>query len=121
MTGHVLPDASSPLGVWVRQRLRDDPLAWLTTVDSCGIAQPNPVWFLWDGDSILVYNLPSAHRLSHVRRRPQVTRHRDSHVCGGDAVVLIGAAEIVTDEPTAIRPIRFRGFHQAGPNDPGVA
>jgi PPOX class probable F420-dependent enzyme len=79
MTDEVLPPPSSPLGAWVRERLRDEPIAWLTTVDSRGVAQPNPAWFLWDGESILVYNLATAHRLVHVRRRPHVTLHLDSH------------------------------------------
>jgi PPOX class probable F420-dependent enzyme len=150
MSEDVLPAESSALGAWVRERLRQERIAWLTTVDSRGIAQPNPVWFLWDGDSILVYNLPTAHRLTHIRQRPHVTLHLDSYGRGGDAVVVIGVAEIVTDVPTPdrhpaflakyrdhmgdgaadwariftvamrIRPTRFRGFHQAGPNRPGV-
>src|SRR2546425_9000193 len=101
VTDEVLPAASSLLGVWVRERLRDEPIAWLTTVDARGVAQPNPVWYLWDGGSILVYNVPYARRLSHVRRRPQVTLHLDTHGQDGDAVVLIGTAEIVPGEPPA--------------------
>ena len=150
MTGEVLPGASTPLGAWVRERLREDPIAWLTTVDARDVAQPNPVWFLWDGESILVYNLAKARRLVHIRRRPQVTIHLDTHGQGGDAVVLIGVAEIVPHEPPAdkqpaffskyrdrmdigpeqwartfpvalrIRLARFRGYHKAGPDRPGV-
>ncbi len=150
MTDDVLPAASSGLGAWVRERLRRDPIAWLTTVDPRGIAQPNPVWFLWDGDSILVYNLPHARRLVHIRKRPHVTFHLDTRGQDGDAVVLIGRAAIVTDEPPAderpafvekyrdrmdmsptewarrfpvalrIRPTKFRGFHEAGPGRDGV-
>ena len=147
---HVLPPPSTSLGAWVHERLRQDPIAWLTTVDAGGVAQPNPVWFLWDGESILVYNLATARRLVNIRTRPQVTLHLDSHGRDGDAVVLIGVAEIVPDEPAAdqhatfldkyrermdmspkrwaqhfpvavrIRPTRFRGYHAAGPDRPGV-
>lgn len=150
MTDAVLPGPSTLLGAWVREQLRDEPIAWLTTVDGRGVAQPNPVWFLWDGESILVYNLAGALRLVHIRRRPQVTIHLDGHGRDGDAVVLIGAAEIVPHEPPAdqqqafmekycermdidakrwaqtfpvamrIRPTRFRGFHEAGPDRQGV-
>jgi PPOX class probable F420-dependent enzyme len=136
--------------MWVRERLRQERIAWLTTVDAAGIAQPNPVWFQWDGDSILVYNLRTARRLVNIRRRPQVTLHLDSHGRDGDAVVLTGVAEIVADEPPAdqqpaflakyrdrmstgpqvwaqhfpvavrIRPTQFRGYHEAGPDRPGI-
>jgi PPOX class probable F420-dependent enzyme len=147
----VLPPSSSPLGAWVRERLRGEPVAWLTTIDRHGAAQPNPVWFVWDGATILVYNLATAHRLVNIRRQPQVTIHLETHGRGGDAIVLIGVAEIVPDERSAdqhaaflhkyrermdlspqrwaerfpvavrIRPTRFRGYHQAGPDRPGVA
>lgn len=150
MSDEVLPETSTVLGAWVRERLREEPIAWLTTVDARDVAQPNPVWFLWDGESILVYNLAKARRLVHIRRRPQVTIHLDSHGRDGDAVVLIGVAEIVPQEPPAdqqpafvdkyrdrmdidperwarkfpvalrIRPARFRGYHEAGPDQPGV-
>jgi PPOX class probable F420-dependent enzyme len=134
----------------VRECLRDESIAWLTTIDAHGVAQPNPVWFLWEGGSILVYNLPYARRLIHIRRRPQVTFHLDTHGQDGDAVVIVGTAEVVAAEPSAdqqtaflrkyrdrmdmspkewarrfpvairIRPVQFRGFHKAGPGRPGI-
>jgi PPOX class probable F420-dependent enzyme len=150
MAEDVLPEASRPLGVWVRERLREEKIAWLTTVDAAGVAQPNPVWFLWDGESILVYNLATARRLAHIKCRPEVTLHLDNYGQDGDAIVLIGVAEIVADEPPAdrqpaflekysermrmdqerwarmfpvvvrIRPTRFRGYHRASPDQQGV-
>jgi PPOX class probable F420-dependent enzyme len=150
MMDQVLPSVSTRLGTWVRERFHHDPIAWLTTVDADGVAQPNPVWFLCDGEPILVYNLATARRLVNIRRRPHVTFHLDSHGRDGDAVVLIGVAEIVPEEPPAdqnsafldryrkrmdmgpkrwaeyfpvalrIRPTRFRGYHDAGPGRPGV-
>lgn len=108
MTRDVLPPASSPLGTWVRERLRDESIGWLVTVDDRGIAQPNPVWFLWDGTSILVYNLAQARRLHHIRRRPAVTFHLDSHGRDGDAVVFVGTARVVTGEPPADEHPAFR-------------
>ena len=150
MSDEVLPEASTVFGVWVRERLREEPIAWLTTVDARGVAQPNPVWFVWDRESILVYNLARALRLLHIRRRPQVTIHLDTYGRDGDTIILIGAAEIVPHEPPAdqqpaflekyrdrmdmdprrwarkfpvalrIRPARFRGYHEASPDRPGV-
>lgn len=150
MAGDVLPPSSSELGAWVRERLRAEPIAWLTTVDARGVAQPNPVWFLWDGGSILVYNLPRARRLVHIRERPAVTVHLDTYGRDGDALILIGTAALAPDEPLAdrqpafrekyddrmdmdwtdwakrfpvalrIRPTRCRSFHEAGPGRRGV-
>jgi PPOX class probable F420-dependent enzyme len=65
----VLPDPSTPFGERVAQRLRDDPVIWLTTVGADGTPQPNPVWFLWDGESFLTYNRADAKRLAQIKRR----------------------------------------------------
>ena len=43
----VLPDAGTPFGDRVRERLVDEQVIWLTTVGADGTPQPNPVWFLW--------------------------------------------------------------------------
>jgi PPOX class probable F420-dependent enzyme len=82
--------------------LREDALAWLTTVGADGTPQPNPVGFVWDGaDSVLIYNRPDAHRLAHVRKSPRVSLNLDGDGRGGDIVVLTGDAEIVGDHPPA--------------------
>ena len=96
----MLPDPSSRFGRQVRERLADEPLIWFTTVGRDGTPQPNPVWFVWDGDSVLVYNTPRAQRLVHIRRRPQVSLHLNSRN-GGGVVVVIGTAEIAEAEPPA--------------------
>jgi hypothetical protein len=46
----------------VAQRLREDAVIWLTTVAANGTPQPNPVWFLWDGHSVLgpIRKVPTA-------------------------------------------------------------
>ena len=58
----VLPDPATPFGACVAQRLREDAVIWLTTVAANGTPQPNPVWFLWDGHSVLgpVRKVPTA-------------------------------------------------------------
>ncbi len=97
----MLPDPSTPFGERVLSRLRDDIVAWLTTVGDDGTPQPNPVWFLWDGRSLLVYNRASAHRVRHVSVRPRVSLNFDGNGRGGDIVVVTGRAELPEGEPPA--------------------
>ena len=58
MTDDVFPDPSTPFGQRVQRRLRDEQVIWLTTVGADGTPQPNPVWFLVDGTTVVVYNRP---------------------------------------------------------------
>lgn len=96
MANDLLPQ--SPFGERVRQRLDDEQIIWFTSVGRDGTPQPNPVWFLWDGETLLVYNHHRANRLVHVRQRPQVTLHFN-HDGGRDVVVLTGRAEVLEDYP----------------------
>lgn len=102
MGEEALPAAGTPFGDRVRERLRDETVVWLSTIGADGTPQPNPVWFLADGDGdILVYNRADAWRLKHVRNRPRVSLHFESGGTGDEVVVLLGTAE-VTDDPAAV-------------------
>lgn len=97
----VLPDASTPFGERVMRRLREDPALWLTAVAADGTPQPNPVWFLWDHDEILVYSQRDAKRLEHIARNPHVSLNFDGNGRGGDIIVIAGLARITTQDPPA--------------------
>ena len=99
MTAYLLPDPATGFGERVRQRLRDEQVIWFTTVGGDGTPQPNPVWFLWEDNSALVYNRSDANRLTHIRRRPQVCLHFDGNGRGGDIVVLAGRAQVLEGHP----------------------
>jgi PPOX class probable F420-dependent enzyme len=100
MTAHLLPDPETGFGERVRQRLRDEQVIWFTTVGADGTPQPNPVWFLWEDNSALVYNRSDANRLNHIRRHPQVCLHFDGNGRGGDIVVLAGRAHVLEGHPS---------------------
>jgi PPOX class probable F420-dependent enzyme len=97
----VLPDPSTPQGERFARRLAEERIGWLTTVGADGTPQPNPVWFLWDQGTILIYSLPNAARLPHIRRNSRVSLNLNSNAQGGDILVLTGDARISTDEPPA--------------------
>lgn len=97
----VLPDASTPFGERVARRLHDDPIIWLTTVAPDGTPQPNPVWFLWDENEILVYSLADAKRLEHIARNPHVSLNFDGNGHGGDIIVITGQARVSTQDSPA--------------------
>ncbi len=98
-----LPDPSTPFGERVARRLRNERIIWLTTVDAKGTPQPAPVWFLWDEatSTILIYSRTDAKRQIHIQQNPRVALNFDGNGSGGDIIVLIGRAQLSSDDPPA--------------------
>lgn len=96
-----LPDPSTEFGARVAERLQTERVIWIVTTAADGTPQPNPVWFLWDGAEFLIYSLPNAARVEHIRRNPHISLHFNSSVDGDDVVVFSGVAREVPDAPTA--------------------
>ena len=95
-----LIDTSTEFGRRAERRLRDEKLAWLTTVDAAGTPQPIPIWFLWDGgDSVLLYSRPDTPKLRAIARNPRVSVNLDGNGTGGDIVVATGEAAVSDDPP----------------------
>ena len=98
-------EESSEFGQRAARRLREDVLAWLTTVDRRGTPQPIPVWFLWDGGtSILLYSRPGKPKLRNIAENPKVSLHLDGNGRGGDIVVCLGEARVSDDPPADAIP-----------------
>jgi len=93
-------DESTEFGARAARRLREELLAWLTTVDSRGTPQPIPVWFLWDGaDELLVYSRPGTAKLRNIEGNPRASLHLDGNGQGGDIVVCLGTLRVSEDPP----------------------
>ena len=93
-------DTSSTFGRRVMERLQSEQVIWLTTVSADRTPQPSPVWFLWDGQQILMYSMPKTPKLRHIQANPNVALNFDSDE-GGDVVILTGQARIAQSEPAA--------------------
>ena len=92
-------DFSTELGGRVRQMLESEQVVWLTTVGREGTPQPRPVWFLWDGSSVLIYSRPDTYKLRHLARNGRVSLSFNSDPDAHHFGVLTGDAQIVADVP----------------------
>lgn len=54
----------------VRDYLATAEYVWLTTVRDDGMPQPTPVWFIIEGDDILIYSMPNAQKVKNLRANP---------------------------------------------------
>ena len=52
--------------------LRNDPVVWLSSVQSNGRPHLVPVWFHWDGEQIVAFSKPGARKVENLRGRPAV-------------------------------------------------
>ena len=104
---HILPDPATDLGRVVRRRLAEEEIIWLVTVNSAGVPQPNPVWFLWTPDeddewgdgSFLIYNRDTAARVRSFRERPTVALHFNGGGEDLEVAVFTGDVEILEGHP----------------------
>lgn len=103
-----LPDPTTPFGQRVAKRLHEEPIIWLTTIDSKGTPQPAPVWYWWDDEqqNILIYSKANAKREAHLRANPRVSLNFDGNKQGGDIIVLTGKVTFSND-PSADQHQRY--------------
>jgi PPOX class probable F420-dependent enzyme len=94
-------DTSTDRGRHVERRLKEDVIGWLTTVRPTGQPDCVPVWFLWDGETILVYSRPNQTKMSNLEQNPRVTLTIDDTKGGGDVIRIEGLARHVEDHPLA--------------------
>ena len=78
----------------VLQRLEDEQVAWLTTVNSRNVPQPAPIWFLWEDDTLLFYSRADALRNRNVKNNSNVSVNLNSNERGGEVVVIWGKATV---------------------------
>ena len=86
------------LNAHVEHRLRNDPIVWLITVRPDGRPHVVPVWFFWDGETILICSQPNTQKLRNVRQTPNVMLALDgTGNLGDDVVVVEGTAELLNE------------------------
>lgn len=94
-------DTSTETGARAEKRLEEEGVAWITTVRSDGMPQPVPVWFLWDGETFLIYSQPEARKVKNIRGNAGVAINLNSSAGGMDVVRREGVAEIPDGVPPA--------------------
>jgi PPOX class probable F420-dependent enzyme len=107
-------DASAEFGQRVIRRLDDEEVIWLITAHPGGTPQPNPVWFLWENGTFLVYTQPNSVKLRNIAQNPRVSVHFNSDSGGGDVIIFAGEAEIDRDTPPADQNTAYFNKYRQG-------
>lgn len=100
----------------VLRRLAGEQVIWLTTVGPDGQPVPSPVWFIWEGDSFLIYSRPDALKLRNIAANPKVSLNLDGDGNGGEIVVVSGEAEVEQEAPAANEHVQYAARYSEGFN-----
>lgn len=92
-------DLSDEKNVRIAARLRTAPIAWLGSTRANGQPHLAPVWFFWDGETILVFTTVGSQKVRNLRDTPRATLALEG-TTGGDVVIVEGQAELLA-EPSA--------------------
>lgn len=94
-------DSSTEFGAKAARRLRQEGILWLVTVRHDRTPQPSPVWFFWDGETILIYSQPNTQKLRNIARSAKVALHLNTDQWGNEVVIVTGEARIEEAAPLA--------------------
>jgi PPOX class probable F420-dependent enzyme len=78
----------------IDERLRTDLIAWFTSVRPNGRPHVVPVWFLWDGATVLVFSMPNQ-KVRNLRAQPAVMLALDDSHGGEDVILIEGQSELL--------------------------
>jgi PPOX class probable F420-dependent enzyme len=96
------------------RRLRSELVLWLTTVRADGQPQASPVWFLWDGETLLIFSQPSAQKLRNLAANPRVAVHVDTDEAGEDVLTIEGTAAVDPDAPPSDQLEEYQAKYRDG-------
>lgn len=106
-------DPTDPKRAHVDRRLRVEPILWLASTRPDGRPHLVPVWFWWDGETILVFSEPTAQKIRNLRHSPHVIVALDTAGQAEDVVVVRGTAELTEKSSTDLMPPAFERKYEA--------
>ncbi len=93
-------------------RLKKDLVIWFVTAAADRQPHATLVWFLWQGDSFVVYS-QDGQKVRDVQANPKVALHLSSDPVGTDMVRATGTAKVVSSKaPAQILPAYRRKYRQ---------
>lgn len=113
-------DLSTEYGSRTARRLNEEQVIWLVTVGNDLTPQPSPVWFLWNGETFLIFSQPDKPKLRNISRHPRVALHFNSTEDGGDVVIFTGEAQIEPGAPPEDQRLAYIEKYRQGIADIGL-
>lgn len=87
-------DLSQPKNAHIDERLRSEHIIWLSSVKQNGEPHMVPVWFLWDGKTILIFSQPNTQKMRNLQHDRRVMLALNTTPDGGEVLMIKGTAEL---------------------------
>ena len=113
-----MSDASAP-NPHVEERWRNDLIVWLGSTRPDGRPHLVPVWFLWDGATVLFFTKPDQ-KVRNLRQNPCVILALDDTKGGGDVAMLEGTAALLDEPAAAVAPPAYADKYAAAMSGMGM-
>lgn len=91
----------------VGAQLDEELIGWLTTVDSHHQPQSSPIWFIRDGNDLVLYSRPNATRLTNLATNDHVAFNLRGDRRGDTIVTLEGTAAPQPAAPTPLGVLAY--------------
>jgi len=105
-----MPAPNTALSVEVVERLQQEEIIWFITVNPRGVPVPNPVWFYWDGECIIVYSQPESFRVRNIKNNPHVALTLQGVDGLGNHVVIINGEAVLGFENKRIPDVYWSKY-----------
>jgi PPOX class probable F420-dependent enzyme len=90
-----LLDLTKERDAHIDQRLHNDMVIWLNSVRPDGRPHAVAVWFLWDGETFLIFSRPKNQKVRNLRENVQVLLAVDDTHNGADPITIEGMATLL--------------------------
>jgi PPOX class probable F420-dependent enzyme len=91
----------------INEWLEQDLIIWLTTVGPSGRPHTIPVWFDWDGESILIFSEPETRKIRDLRGNPAVSLALQTRDEGEEVIFFEGDAALTTESSAELLTERY--------------
>ena len=88
----------------IDRMLRSESVVWVSTVSPDGTPHLVPIWFSWDGETILIASKPSAKKVANLRANPSVMLALGEPEDDFDVGMIQGVAELAPEPAAAVLP-----------------
>lgn len=88
-------DLSKENDAHIDKRLRENIIVWLNSVRPDGRPHAVAVWYIWDGESVLIFSKPNNQKLRNIQQNPNVLLAIDDTHQGADPIAIEGTATLI--------------------------